>query len=101
MAQPALHAGPSLDFANDCCVVADARVEAEVAAVDVTETDWADVVRSDPVGQKLHRFDGIVGHAERSSEDIGAAARKRAERGVGSRHTSGHLVERAIAAEAD
>ena len=101
MAEPPLHRSTLLDLAYDGGVVPDARVEAEVPTVDVAEADRPDVACGDAVGQQLHRSNRIVGHAEGAGEHVGAAARQRAERGLGTGHTGGDLVERAVAAEAD
>ena len=54
-----------------------------------------------PLASKLHGGDGVVGHAERAGEDVGAAAGKDAERGVGAGDAGGDLVERSVAAEPD
>jgi hypothetical protein len=43
----------------------------------------------------------VVRHAEGAGEHVGRAAGEHAERGVGAGDAGGHLVERAVAAEAD
>jgi hypothetical protein len=46
-------------------------------------------------------LDRIVGQTERAGEDVGRAAGKHPERGVGAGDPGGHFVEGAIAPEAD
>ena len=101
MAEPSLHRRTTLDLSHDGRVVADAGVEAEVSAVDVTEADRTDVAGSQPVGQELHGGNRIVGHAECARKDIGAATREDAERSLGAGNAGRDLVERSVAAEAD
>ena len=101
MAEPALPRRPLLDRLDDGGVVADARVEAEEATVDPAQADRAEVAGVDAVGEVLGGGDGIVGQPDRAGEDVGRPARQHAERGVAAGDAGRHLVERAVAPEAD
>jgi electron transfer flavoprotein beta subunit len=86
---------------DDCGVVADAGVEAEVTTVRLAEAHALDLVALDgpiKLGEGDHR---VVGYAERAHEDVGRPAREHGECGVAPRETGGHLVQGAVAAEGD
>ncbi len=101
MAQPTLHRCPALDFLDDSSVVPDAGVEAEVATVDLAQTDWFEVLGGDASGELRDRRDRIVWHTERAGEHVGTSAGEHAEGRLTAGDTGRDLVERAIAAIPD
>ena len=103
MAEPALQRGAAARrLAHDRGVVADAGVEAEEAAVDLAETDRADVGGVDAVGEQ-------VSGARPGRWAARACGRRRWSMPPGSTPSAvsvpampgRHLVQRAVAAEAD
>ncbi len=99
--EPPLERCAPLDRLDDRGVEADARVEAEEAAVDPTETDRSQIGCVEPVGEQIRRGDRIVGHAEGSGEHVRRTAGQDAERRVGAGDTGRHFVEGAVAAVSD
>jgi hypothetical protein len=90
-----------LDPLDDGRVVPDPGVEAEVPAVDLTESDRTDVAGVDAGGQQFGGLDRVVRHAQRAGEDVGGPPGEDAECGGGPGDAGGDLVERAVAAVPD
>ena len=76
-------------------------MEAEEPAVDLAQADRAEVTGVDAADQQLDGGDGVVGQPDRAGEHVRRAAGQGAERGVGAGDARRHLVQRAVAAEAD
>jgi hypothetical protein len=82
-------------------IQSDAARRDEVAAVHVPEVD---LPRGEPVGQReqvLGGVDDVAGDAERSTEDVRAAAGKDGQRNAGVGETVCRLVDGAVATEGD
>ena len=63
-----------LDLSHNRSVVANADVEAEVAPVDLAESDRAEVGGIEASCEVLDRFDRIVRHPEGARKYVGRAA---------------------------
>ena len=101
MAHPPLDGGPLLHLPHDRGVEADARVEAEVAAVDHAESDPADVPLLERGNEEPGRGDGVVGKADAAGEHVGGPARQHGECGATVGDARCDLVQRAVPAEGD
>jgi hypothetical protein len=101
MAEPAFQGTAPLDLLDHGCVVPDAGVEAEVPPIHLTEANRSKISRVDPACEELDSLEWIVRQTERACKYVSGTARKHAERSVGTRNTSGDLVESAVAAVAD
>jgi hypothetical protein len=76
-------------------------VEAEIATVDPAKADRAKIIRAKTGHQRPDRCHRIIGHADRSSEHVGGAARQHTERRTRPGNPGGDLVQGAIAAKCD
>ncbi len=91
----------AFDLLYDRRVEPDAGVEAEVAAVDLAESDRADRLGVDAADEVLDGGDRIVRHAEGACEDVGRTTGEYAERAVGAGDSGRHFVECSVAAVPD
>ena len=90
-----------VDALDHAGVEPDSGRESELAAVDIAQVDPARApVIGDPQ-QMLSRIDDVRGDPEHPAIDVGAAAGKAAQRGVGAGQAVGGLVDGAVAAERD
>ena len=101
MAEPALQRCPPLDGLDDCRIEPDPGVKAEEPPIDAAEGDGAQVAGIDSVGEQFDGCDRVVGKADRSCEHVRRSTRQDAKGGLGAGDARRHLVERAVAAEAD
>ncbi len=91
----------ALDPLDHSGVEADTGVEAEVAAVHLTETDRTKIGGVDARGEVFDGIDRVVRQADRASEHVGRPAGQHTERRVGAGDAGGDFVERAVTAETD
>ena len=101
MAGPPFPRAPSFDLFDDGGVEPHATVEQEVAAFDRAEPDALDVAGVESFEEDADRIDTVVGQSQDAGEDIGRAAGKGRQGGVGAGETVRCFVERAVAAEHD
>ena len=99
MRRVALQLAVALDPADHRRVEAETGVEQEAAAVDTPEPDARERAPAQRREQHVRRGDRVERDAERARVDVGRAAGKRRERGVGAGQAVGGLVERAVAGE--
>ena len=101
VAEPTLERAVTFDAFDHGGIEADPGVEAEVAAVDLAQTDRSKIGCIDAVREVVGRLDRIVRHAKGAREHVRRAAREHAERGVRAGDPGGDLVQRAVPAETD